>query len=155
MMCRLFTPPARPLATRKHTMPAGIGLSTLLILLLLLTACIATAVLHAAGFALFRRAGVATAYSAALMSGNRNMGLMLVITAGTAGEAFSLYVAIAQLPMYFAPLVLGPFLRRSRRHAASGPTPIRLCPRTWSSSSTVMFRSPQSTQGCSRRCPTR
>ena len=90
--------------------------------LLLLTACIATAVLHAAGFALFRRAGVATAYSAALMSGNRNMGLMLVITAGTAGEAFSLYVAIAQLPMYFAPLVLGPFLRRSRRHAASGPT---------------------------------
>jgi BASS family bile acid:Na+ symporter len=90
--------------------------------LLLLTACIATAVLHAAGFALFRRAGVATAYSAALMSGNRNMGLMLVVTAGTAGETFSLYVAIAQLPMYFAPLVLGPFLGRSRRHAGRGAT---------------------------------
>jgi BASS family bile acid:Na+ symporter len=82
--------------------------------LLLLVACIATAILHAAGFALFRRAGAATAWSASLLSGNRNMGLMLVITAGTAGEAFSLYVGIAQIPMYFAPLVLTPLLRRSR-----------------------------------------
>lgn len=85
------------------------------IALLLLAACLATVVLHAAGFLLFRRAGVATAYSAALLSGNRNMGLMLVITAGTAGEAFSLYVGIAQIPMYFAPLALTPFLRRSFR----------------------------------------
>ena len=91
--------------------------------LLLLTASIATVVLHVAGFALFRHAGMATAYSAALMSGNRNMGLMLVVTAGSAGEAFSLYVAITQLPMYCAPLVLGPFLRRSRRHAARSPAP--------------------------------
>jgi len=82
--------------------------------MLLLAACIATALLHAAGFALFRRAGAATAWSASLLSGNRNMGLMLVITAGTAGEAFSLYVGIAQIPMYFAPLALSPFLRRSR-----------------------------------------
>ncbi|RPH63611.1 MAG: sodium:proton symporter [Burkholderiales bacterium] len=82
---------------------------------LLLAACLATVALHAAGFALFRRAGAATAYSAALLSGNRNMGLMLVITAGTAGEAFSLYVGIAQIPMYFAPLALTPFLRRSFR----------------------------------------
>ncbi len=81
---------------------------------LLATACVATALLHAAGYALFRRAGSATAFSAALLSGNRNMGLMLVITAGTAGEAFSLYVGIAQIPMYFAPLALAPFIRRSR-----------------------------------------
>ena len=54
---------------------------------------------------------------AALLSGNRNVGLMLVATAGTAGEAFSLYTGIAQIPMYFAPLVLTPFLRRSRRAA--------------------------------------
>ncbi len=78
-------------------------------------ACLATAALHLAGYAVFRRAGVTTAYSAALMSGNRNMGLMLVVTAGTAGEAFSLYVGIAQIPMYFAPLLLTPFLRRSLR----------------------------------------
>jgi len=82
---------------------------------LLLAACAATAVLHLAGFALFRRAGVAAAYGVALMSGNRNMGLMLAITAGTAGPTFSLYVGIAQIPMYFAPLALMPFVRRSRR----------------------------------------
>ena len=41
-------------------------------------------------------------------------GLMLVITAGTAGEMFSLYVGIAQIPMYFAPLLLTPLLRASR-----------------------------------------
>ena len=81
---------------------------------LLLTACAATALLHLAGFALFRRTGIAAAYGAALLSGNRNMGLMLAITAGTAGQAFSLYVGIAQIPMYFAPLALTPFVRRSR-----------------------------------------
>lgn len=82
---------------------------------LLLAACVAAVLLHAAGYLLFRRAGTGTAFSAALSSGNRNMGLMLVITAGTAGEAFALYVAIAQIPMYFAPLALTPFVRRARR----------------------------------------
>jgi predicted Na+-dependent transporter len=82
--------------------------------LLLLTACAATALLHLAGFALFRRAGAGVAYGAALVSGNRNMGLMLAVTAGSAGEAFALYVGIAQIPMYFAPLALTPFVRRSR-----------------------------------------
>jgi predicted Na+-dependent transporter len=82
---------------------------------LLATACVSTALLHFAGFALFRRAGAAAAYGAALLSGNRNMGLMLAITAGTAGPAFSLYVGITQIPMYFAPLALTPFVRRSRR----------------------------------------
>jgi BASS family bile acid:Na+ symporter len=84
---------------------------------LLLAACVVTVLLHLAGLALFRRAGVETAYGAALLSGNRNMGLMLVVTAGTAGEVFSLYVGIAQIPMYFAPLVLTPFLARSRHRA--------------------------------------
>ncbi|HLT25974.1 MAG TPA: hypothetical protein VK047_04700 [Zeimonas sp.] len=86
--------------------------------LLLFAACAAALAMHVAGWALFRRAGVATAYTCALMSGNRNVGLMLVITAGTAGEAFSLYTGIAQIPMYFAPLALGPFLRRSRATTA-------------------------------------
>mgnify|MGYP001157904784 FL=1 len=87
---------------------------------LLLIACLATAALHLAGYGVFRRAGVTAAYSAALMSGNRNMGLMLVVTAGTAGEAFSLYVGIAQIPMYFAPLLLTPLLRRSLRQRSVG-----------------------------------
>jgi BASS family bile acid:Na+ symporter len=82
---------------------------------LLLAACVAAALLHLAGFVLFRRAGIAAAYGAALLSGNRNMGLMLAITAGTAGETFSLYVGVAQIPMYFAPLALTPFVRRANQ----------------------------------------
>lgn len=81
--------------------------------LLLALACLATALLHLAGYLLFRRAGVRTGFEAAILSGNRNMGLMLVVTAGTAGEAFSLYVGIVQIPMYFAPLLLMPLLQRS------------------------------------------
>lgn len=92
------------------------------VLALLLLASVATLALHLAGLVLFRRAGVTAAYSAALLSGNRNVGLMLVITAGTATEAFSLYAGIAQIPMYFAPLLLMPLLRRSRRvHDGSPP----------------------------------
>lgn len=82
--------------------------------LLLLAACAAAVLLHLAGFLLFHRSGTVGAYTAAVLSGNRNVGLMLVITAGTAGEIFSLYVGIAQIPMYFAPLLLTPLLRRSR-----------------------------------------
>ena len=88
------------------------------IALLLGVSCAATALLHIAGYLVFRRAGADAAFSAALVTGNRNMGLMLVITAGTAGDTFAMYVAIAQIPMYFAPLALGPFVRRSRRRAA-------------------------------------
>jgi BASS family bile acid:Na+ symporter len=81
------------------------------ILVLLAAACVAAVVLHAAGWALLARAGPSVAWSSALLSGNRNMGLMLAVTAGTAGETFSLYVGIAQIPMYFAPLLLGPLVR--------------------------------------------
>ena len=79
---------------------------------LLAIACAASLVLHAAGYLLFRRFGANAALSAALLSGNRNMGLMFAVTAGTAGEAFALYVGIAQIPMYFAPLLLGPLAAR-------------------------------------------
>ncbi len=80
---------------------------------LLLAACVAGLLLHVAGYLLFRRHGLHEAFTAALLSGNRNMGLMLVITAGTAGPTFSIYVGIAQIPMYFAPLLLTPFVRRA------------------------------------------
>ena len=91
------------------TLQAG----SLIIGTLLLMACVAALVLHAAGYWVFARAGRTVAFSAALLSGNRNMGLMLAVTAGTAGETFSLYVGIAQIPMYFAPLLLTPLVRRS------------------------------------------
>jgi hypothetical protein len=82
---------------------------------LLFASCVAAVLLHAAGYFAFRWTGARSAFNAAILSGNRNMGLMLAITAGTAGEAFSLYVGIAQIPMYFAPLLLSPFLRRAVR----------------------------------------
>lgn len=71
--------------------------------------------LHVFGYLVFRALGDVTAFSAALMSGNRNMGLMLAVTAGTAGPVFSLYVGIAQIPMYCAPLLLSPWVEASRR----------------------------------------
>jgi len=85
------------------------------ILGLLGVSCVAALLLHAGGFFVFRWAGTRSAFNAAVLCGNRNMGLMLAITAGTAGEAFSLYVGLAQIPMYFAPLLLSPFVRRARR----------------------------------------
>lgn len=78
-------------------------------------ACASVALGHWVGYALCRWQGLNTAYTGALLTGNRNMGLLLVVTAGTAGQWFSLYVAIVQIPMYFAPLLLGPWLARSRR----------------------------------------
>lgn len=91
-----------------------------MILGLIGVACVAAVLLHAIGWAMLAHAGASVAWSSALLSGNRNMGLMLAVTAGTAGEMFSLYVGIAQLPMYFAPLLLGPLVRRSRRPARGG-----------------------------------
>jgi BASS family bile acid:Na+ symporter len=92
------------------------------VLALLALAVAVAAALHAAGAWLFRAAGPAAAWSAALLSGNRNMGLMLVVTAGTAGEAFATYVAVAQVPMYFAPLALAPLAARGRPGRAGPPT---------------------------------
>ena len=87
---------------------------TLLTLGILGLAALAVMLWHSMGHLVFRIKGVQTAYSAALLSGNRNMGLMLVVTAGTAGPRFALYVALVQIPMYCAPLFLGPWLRRSQ-----------------------------------------
>lgn len=92
------------------------------ILELLLMSVVVAVVLHAGGYLLLRRVGHDAAWTAALVSGNRNMGLMLVITAGTAGELFALYVGVAQIPMYFAPLLLTPLVRRGSRLRTDPPT---------------------------------
>ncbi|MEY2660291.1 MAG: hypothetical protein RLZZ123_1463 [Pseudomonadota bacterium] len=82
-------------------------------------ACGSVLVWHLVGHAMCRWAGLNTAYTVALLTGNRNMGLLLVVTAGTAGPWFSLYVAIVQIPMYFAPLLLGPWLARATKKGES------------------------------------
>ena len=67
---------------------------------------------HAIGFLLWRRAGRDISLSSALMLGNRNLGLTLVVTAGTAGEAFQMYAGLAQIPLFCAPLLLSPLVRK-------------------------------------------
>lgn len=79
---------------------------------LFLLACGMALLLHLAAFVVFIRAGLSGAVSAAVCSGNRNMGLMLAITAGSAGPEFSLYIGVAQLPMYFMPLLINFCLQR-------------------------------------------
>jgi BASS family bile acid:Na+ symporter len=69
---------------------------------------------HVIGYVLFVRHGIEVALNAAILFGNRNMGLTLVVTAGTAGEAFQMYAGLAQIPMYCAPLLLSPLTRRIR-----------------------------------------
>jgi BASS family bile acid:Na+ symporter len=68
--------------------------------------------LHLAAYGVFLRSGLSSAVSAAVCSGNRNMGLMLAITAGSAGPEFSLYIGVAQFPMYFMPLLINFCLQR-------------------------------------------
>lgn len=65
--------------------------------------------------AVFWRAGLGRAMAMAIMGGNRNLGLTLGITAGFLGPDFAAYVAFAQLPIYFTPVVLKQVLRRLRR----------------------------------------
>lgn len=80
--------------------------------LLFLLACVMAVLLHFMGYWILLSRGRSAAVNAAVCSGNRNMGLMLAVTAGSAGETFSLYVGVAQIPMYFAPLIIAWVLRR-------------------------------------------
>lgn len=69
---------------------------------------------HGVGYLALRPVGFEIGTAAGLTLGSRNMGLLLVVTAGTAGEDFQMYCGLAQLPMYFVPLVLGPIVNRLR-----------------------------------------
>jgi hypothetical protein len=54
-----------------------------------------------------------------MMTSQRNMGLMLAATGGAVPDFTWLYFAIAQFPIYVAPLLLGPLARRIK---AGSPT---------------------------------
>jgi BASS family bile acid:Na+ symporter len=64
------------------------------------------------GALVFRGRGRLGALTVGLALGNRNMALMLVLMAGTAGPDFGLYVAMAQLPIYLLPSLGAPIYRR-------------------------------------------
>ena len=72
----------------------------------------ANVALQAAGAGLFWWLGRRQAVTVALISGNRNMGLLLAALAGTADPEVALYFAVGQLPIYVLPLLLRPLYRR-------------------------------------------
>jgi len=69
-------------------------------------------VLQALGAAPFFWLGWRGALTMGLASGYRNMAIMLVLTAGMAGQDMWLYVAIAQLPIFVMPMLTNPVYRR-------------------------------------------
>ncbi|MEM7222988.1 MAG: hypothetical protein AAF495_08435 [Pseudomonadota bacterium] len=64
------------------------------------------------GALLFSPLGRHRALGLALCLGNRNMGLVLVLTGGLLGAEFALYVAMAQIPMYLMPAIVKPIYGR-------------------------------------------
>lgn len=62
--------------------------------------------------ALFWRLGRRVALSIGLMSGNCNMGLVLITLADRAEPDVIMYFAVAQIPMYVLPALLTPIYRR-------------------------------------------
>ncbi len=60
----------------------------------------------------FARAGREKSFVLALMTSQRNMGLMLAVAGGVLPDLTWLYFALAQFPIYLAPLFLEPLGRR-------------------------------------------
>ncbi|WP_371999267.1 hypothetical protein P7L68_04150 (plasmid) [Tistrella mobilis] len=78
--------------------------------------------LQAIGFALFGFAilgpvPVQARLSAALVSGNRNMILLLAAISGQGDRPLELIMAAGQLPLYLSPLIVAPLYRRARMRA--------------------------------------
>ena len=78
----------------------------------LLAAYVFNLALQAAGYAAFRRLGRRDALTVALVSGNCNMGLVLVALEGRASFDVTVFFALAQIPMYTLPALLTRLYRR-------------------------------------------
>ncbi|MEP7205916.1 MAG: hypothetical protein ABI920_03170 [Casimicrobiaceae bacterium] len=85
------------------------GYATLAVLL----AFAGNLLLQAAGYAAFRRLGRRAALTVGLVSGNCNMGLILVALEGRGSLDVTVFFALAQLPMYLLPALLQPVYRRA------------------------------------------
>jgi BASS family bile acid:Na+ symporter len=68
--------------------------------------------LQATAYIAFRRLGRRGALTAALVSGNCNMGLVLVAVQDRASFEVTVFFALGQIPMYTLPTLLGPLYRR-------------------------------------------
>lgn len=74
--------------------------------------------LQAAGYFAFRGLGRRQALTVALVSGNCNMGLVLVALQGRASFDVIVFFALAQIPMYTLPALAMPLYRRALQPAA-------------------------------------
>ena len=83
--------------------------------LVLAVAFLANLGLQATGGLAFAWLGRRQALTAAFLSGNRNMALLLAALAGAADFDVVLYFAVAQIPMYVLPAILAPAYRRLLR----------------------------------------
>jgi BASS family bile acid:Na+ symporter len=70
------------------------------------------ALLFGVGAALFAAAGMRRRLTAGLLVGNRQMALMLAVLPEAAPRDVTLFLAVAQLPLYLNPFLLRPLLRR-------------------------------------------
>lgn len=79
--------------------------------------------LQAAGFWAFRRLGTRKALTVALLSGNCNMGLVLVALQGRAPFEVTVFFALAQIPMYTLPALMTRYYRRALAGSAREADP--------------------------------
>lgn len=86
----------------------------LIVWLTLLAFAVCFAIVAVTAF-IFRIAGRERAMALAMMTSQRNMGLMLAATDGVLPNLTWIYFALAQLPIYMAPLLLGPIVRADER----------------------------------------
>jgi BASS family bile acid:Na+ symporter len=70
----------------------------------------------------FAAAGRERAFVLGMMTSQRNMGLMLAATGGAVPDFAWLYFAIAQFPIYLAPLLLDPLARRIKMGRTTRPS---------------------------------
>jgi BASS family bile acid:Na+ symporter len=85
------------------------------VLTCLAVAFAANLALQLAAAALFLKVGRLGALSIGLMSGNRNMGMVLAVLADRADFDVVVFFAIGQVPMYTLPVLLLPLYRRLLR----------------------------------------
>lgn len=78
----------------------------------LAAAWIANPLLQVLGAAVFWRLGRQRALTVGLMTGNRNMGLLLAALPASADFDVLLFFGLAQIPMYVLPAILKPLYRR-------------------------------------------
>ena len=85
------------------------------VVLVTVAALVANVVLQCLGTLAALRLGMRSALTVGLMTGNSNMGLVLVALADKADFDVIVFFAMAQIPMYMLPAILSPVYARLSR----------------------------------------